>query len=190
MNTPQFQTQLFINNEFVDALDGGTFDVFNPFDNSLLAKVAEAKPADIDRAVAAARKAFPAWDLQVFGTSTVSGASAEISLTDEMGTPADTTDDAGHLIAVYGNFATASGGKLRMKRVGHAGTLVDPPLADMVMTGGTRREHFHHQIRGSAHAAPIQFGGIADHQHIRLQHRIHLLIRFPCLRKSHIDRRD
>ena len=59
--TSQFQTQLFINNEFVDALDGATFDVFNPFDNSLLAKVAEAKQADIDRAVAAARKAFPAW---------------------------------------------------------------------------------------------------------------------------------
>jgi acyl-CoA reductase-like NAD-dependent aldehyde dehydrogenase len=61
MSRPQFQTQLFINNEFVDALDGGTLDVLNPFDNSLLAKVAEAKPADIDRAVAAARKAFPAW---------------------------------------------------------------------------------------------------------------------------------
>lgn len=61
MNKPSFQTQLFINNEFVDAADGATFDVFNPFDNSLLAKVAEARPADIDRAVAAARKAFPAW---------------------------------------------------------------------------------------------------------------------------------
>ena len=61
MNKPQLQTQLFINNEFVDAVDGATFDVFNPFDNSLLAKVAEAKAADIDRAVAAARKAFPAW---------------------------------------------------------------------------------------------------------------------------------
>jgi acyl-CoA reductase-like NAD-dependent aldehyde dehydrogenase len=55
------QTQLFIDNQFVDALDGGTFDVFNPFDNSLLARVAEAKPADVDRAVAAARRAFPAW---------------------------------------------------------------------------------------------------------------------------------
>jgi aldehyde dehydrogenase (NAD+) len=61
MSTPRFQTQLFINNEFVDALEGGTIDVLNPFDNSLLAKVAEARPADIDRAVAAARKAFPAW---------------------------------------------------------------------------------------------------------------------------------
>ncbi|HXR50684.1 MAG TPA: aldehyde dehydrogenase family protein, partial [Steroidobacteraceae bacterium] len=61
VNKPQFQTGLFINNEFVDAVDGGTIDVLNPFDNSLLAKVAEARPADIDRAVAAARKAFPAW---------------------------------------------------------------------------------------------------------------------------------
>jgi aldehyde dehydrogenase (NAD+) len=61
VSKPQFQTQLFINNEFVDAADGATIDVFNPFDNSLLAKVSEAKAADIDRAVAAARKAFPAW---------------------------------------------------------------------------------------------------------------------------------
>jgi aldehyde dehydrogenase (NAD+) len=61
VNKPNFQTQLFINNEFVDAIDGGTIDVLNPFDNSLLAKVSEARPADIERAVAAARKAFPAW---------------------------------------------------------------------------------------------------------------------------------
>ena len=61
MTQPKFQTQLFINNEFVDALDGGTFDVLNPFDNSLLCKVSEAKPADVDRAVAAARAAFPKW---------------------------------------------------------------------------------------------------------------------------------
>jgi len=61
MTVAKFPIQLFINNEFVDALDGATFDVFNPFDNSLLAKVAEAKPADIDLAVAAARIAFPKW---------------------------------------------------------------------------------------------------------------------------------
>jgi len=61
MNKPSFQTQLFINNEFVDAEGGATIDVFNPFDNSLLAQVAEARPADIDRAVIAARKAFPGW---------------------------------------------------------------------------------------------------------------------------------
>jgi acyl-CoA reductase-like NAD-dependent aldehyde dehydrogenase len=61
MTGPNLQTRLFINNEFVDAQDGATIDVLNPFDNSLLARVAEARPADIDRAVAAARKAFPGW---------------------------------------------------------------------------------------------------------------------------------
>jgi aldehyde dehydrogenase (NAD+) len=55
------QTKLFIGGEFVDALDGATMDVINPFDGSVLAQVAEAKAADVDRAVAAAAKAFPAW---------------------------------------------------------------------------------------------------------------------------------
>jgi len=36
MTQANFQTKLFINNEFVDALDGATFDVFNPFDNSVV----------------------------------------------------------------------------------------------------------------------------------------------------------
>jgi aldehyde dehydrogenase (NAD+) len=55
------QTKLFIGGEFVDALDGSTFEVFNPHDGSKLADVAEAKRADVDRAVNAARSAFPGW---------------------------------------------------------------------------------------------------------------------------------
>lgn len=55
------QHQLFINGEFVDAQDGNTIEVLNPYDNSILARVAEAREADIDRAVAAAKAAFPAW---------------------------------------------------------------------------------------------------------------------------------
>jgi len=55
------QHQLFINGEFVDAQAGNTIEVLNPYDNSLLAKVAEAREADIDKAVAAAKAAFPAW---------------------------------------------------------------------------------------------------------------------------------
>jgi aldehyde dehydrogenase (NAD+) len=61
MAEPIYQTKLFINNEFVDSADGSTFEVFNPYDNSLLANVSEAKAEDIDRAVQAAREAFPAW---------------------------------------------------------------------------------------------------------------------------------
>jgi aldehyde dehydrogenase (NAD+) len=57
----KLQTKLFIGGEFVDAADGATFPTVNPFDGSTIANVAEAKVADVDKAVAAARKAFPAW---------------------------------------------------------------------------------------------------------------------------------
>jgi aldehyde dehydrogenase (NAD+) len=55
------QDKLFIGGEFVDAVDHATFEVLNPHDQSKLAEVAEARPADVDRAVDAAAAAFPAW---------------------------------------------------------------------------------------------------------------------------------
>ena len=55
------QTRLFIGGEFVDAVERGVIDTLNPHDNSRLAEVAEARDADIDRAVTAANRAFPAW---------------------------------------------------------------------------------------------------------------------------------
>lgn len=55
------QTQLFINGKFVPAEDGATLPVLNPHDNSVIANVAMAGKADIDKAVAAAKKAFPRW---------------------------------------------------------------------------------------------------------------------------------
>ena len=57
----EIETRLFIGGEFVDAIEGGRIPVTNPHDNSLLAEVAEARGADVDRAVEAARKAFPGW---------------------------------------------------------------------------------------------------------------------------------
>jgi aldehyde dehydrogenase (NAD+) len=55
------QTRLYIGGLFVDGLAGGTIEVVNPADGTVLAEVAEARAEDIDRAVAAARQAFPAW---------------------------------------------------------------------------------------------------------------------------------
>jgi betaine-aldehyde dehydrogenase len=55
------QTQLFINGKFVPAEDGATLPVLNPHDNSVIANVAMAGKADIDKAVAAAKAAFPKW---------------------------------------------------------------------------------------------------------------------------------
>ncbi len=51
-------TLLLIGGEWVDALDGGVFDTVNPSTGEVLAQVAEAGAADVDRAVKAAREAF------------------------------------------------------------------------------------------------------------------------------------
>lgn len=51
-------TQLFINNEFVDSISGKTFPTYNPATEEEIAQVQFAESADVDKAVAAARKAF------------------------------------------------------------------------------------------------------------------------------------
>jgi len=55
------QTKLFIDGRFIDAEDGATLASLNPHDNSVIAHVAMAGKADIDKAVAAAQAAFPKW---------------------------------------------------------------------------------------------------------------------------------
>src|SRR5256884_5723453 len=56
-NTPR-KYQLFIDGQWVDAESGKTFETPNPATGQTLAEVAEADKADIDKAVAAARRAF------------------------------------------------------------------------------------------------------------------------------------
>jgi betaine-aldehyde dehydrogenase len=55
------QNRLFIDGRFVDAAAGGTIDVLNPHDGTLITAIAAAEAEDVDRAVAAAQRAFPAW---------------------------------------------------------------------------------------------------------------------------------
>jgi acyl-CoA reductase-like NAD-dependent aldehyde dehydrogenase len=50
--------KLFIGGRWVDSASGMTFDTVDPATGEVLAKVAEAGPEDVDRAVAAARKSF------------------------------------------------------------------------------------------------------------------------------------
>ncbi len=52
------QTKLFINNEWVDPIDGGTLDTINPAPGTRIATVSTAGVADVDRAVKAARAAL------------------------------------------------------------------------------------------------------------------------------------
>jgi aldehyde dehydrogenase (NAD+) len=54
----KFQTKLLINNQWVDPVDGGSFETLNPATGQPIATVAAAGPADVDKAVKAARKAL------------------------------------------------------------------------------------------------------------------------------------
>ena len=55
-------TGLFINNQFVKAKSGKTFDAINPATSKVICAVQEASEEDVDVAVAAAREAFDgAW---------------------------------------------------------------------------------------------------------------------------------
>lgn len=51
------QTKLLINNEWVDPVDGKSFETYNPATGEVIAKVAEGNAKDVDKAVKAARKA-------------------------------------------------------------------------------------------------------------------------------------
>lgn len=55
-------SNLYIDGNWVTSSDGRTSDVINPFDQSVVAKVDEAAPADVAQAIRAARRAFDAGD--------------------------------------------------------------------------------------------------------------------------------
>jgi acyl-CoA reductase-like NAD-dependent aldehyde dehydrogenase len=55
---PTLRSQLFIAGEYTPAASGKTFSVLNPANNEVLTELAEAGVEDVNRAVAAARKAF------------------------------------------------------------------------------------------------------------------------------------
>ncbi len=54
------QTRAFIDGRYVDAVSGATFDCVSPIDGRVLGALADGAQADIDRAVAAARRSFEA----------------------------------------------------------------------------------------------------------------------------------
>jgi aldehyde dehydrogenase (NAD+) len=53
-----YETRHFINGEFVNSINGKTFETYNPATEELLATVQAADADDVDAAVAAARAAF------------------------------------------------------------------------------------------------------------------------------------
>jgi aldehyde dehydrogenase (NAD+) len=61
LDPDHLRTRLFIGGQWVDADAGGEIDVLDPHDGSLITRIAEARAADVDKAVDAAERAFPAW---------------------------------------------------------------------------------------------------------------------------------
>jgi acyl-CoA reductase-like NAD-dependent aldehyde dehydrogenase len=55
------RAQLFIDGAWVAPAGGGTIEVINPATEEVIGRIPEGTPEDVDRAVRAARKAFPAW---------------------------------------------------------------------------------------------------------------------------------
>ncbi|MEE2034769.1 aldehyde dehydrogenase family protein [Rhodococcus chondri] len=55
------RTKIYIDGQWVDSDGTGRIEVFDPADERVIAIVAEGTASDVDRAVAAARAAFPAW---------------------------------------------------------------------------------------------------------------------------------
>src|SRR6266511_4102792 len=53
--------QNLVGGEWVDAVDRGTMEVLNPATGETIAEVPRGTEADVDRAVAAAKKALPEW---------------------------------------------------------------------------------------------------------------------------------
>ncbi|KAJ5548902.1 Retinal dehydrogenase 1 [Penicillium frequentans] len=60
-NVKSFETRLFINGKFVEASDGGKFDLISPATGEKFTQVSEATEDDTNAAVAAAKAAFPSW---------------------------------------------------------------------------------------------------------------------------------
>ncbi len=56
------QYQMFINNEWCKSSTGETMEVLNPATEEVIATVPRASNEDVDKAVAAAKSAFPAWN--------------------------------------------------------------------------------------------------------------------------------
>lgn len=58
---PEIEYRHYINGEFTESSDKGTFELKSPYSHEKIADICEATVEDTNRAVAAAKAAFPAW---------------------------------------------------------------------------------------------------------------------------------
>jgi 1-pyrroline dehydrogenase len=61
MSVATSQHKNFVGGEWVDAVEGGTAEILNPATGETIAEVPQGTQADVDRAVEAAKRAWPEW---------------------------------------------------------------------------------------------------------------------------------
>jgi 1-pyrroline dehydrogenase len=61
MSVATLQHKNFVGGEWVDAVEGGTAEILNPATGETIAEVPQGTQADVDRAVEAAKRAWPEW---------------------------------------------------------------------------------------------------------------------------------
>ena len=61
MSVATSQHKNFVGGEWVDAVEGGTAEIINPSTGETIAEVPNGTQADVDRAVEAAKRAWPEW---------------------------------------------------------------------------------------------------------------------------------
>jgi aldehyde dehydrogenase (NAD+) len=111
--------KFYINGEWVDPVEMKTLDVENPATEQVVGKIALGTAADVDKAVKAARAAFPAWSqtsreerLEVLGRILAEYqkrfGDLATAVTEEMGAPSSLAQRA-QVPAGMGHLATAAG---------------------------------------------------------------------------------
>lgn len=60
-NSALFRQQAYIDGQWVDAQNKSVFEVTNPADNTVIAKVSNVGAVETQKAIEAAEKALPAW---------------------------------------------------------------------------------------------------------------------------------
>lgn len=115
--TEKIERRHYINGAFSESSDKGTFELKSPYSHEKIVDMCEASVEDTNRAVAAAKAAFPAWsnmDPQTRGSylrklaKLIVEATTELSHLDamSMGRPVSQYFDAGYAAGIFEHYAT------------------------------------------------------------------------------------
>jgi succinate-semialdehyde dehydrogenase/glutarate-semialdehyde dehydrogenase len=70
-NTKLFRQKAYINGEWIAAENGATYNIVNPYDHSVIAKVPDMGEAETRRGIIAANAAFPKWKAKTAGERSI-----------------------------------------------------------------------------------------------------------------------